>query len=89
MLYLIAKGRTMRIACLTAPFAFLLLASLADSLEAQNTTNFPTIGRVDRFEPALDALIAKEAQIEVLCGGFDPFRLHGRDAPRPEAGRFD
>lgn len=38
---------------------------------AQNTTNFPVIGHVDRFEPALDQLIADDAKIQVLCGGFE------------------
>lgn len=46
----------------------LLFASLA---LAQNTTNFPAIGRVDRFESALDQLIGKDAKVEVLCGGFE------------------
>jgi gluconolactonase len=40
-------------------------------MQAQNTTNFPTIGHVDRFDPALDPLIAEQATIEVLCGGFE------------------
>ncbi|MCA9064136.1 MAG: SMP-30/gluconolactonase/LRE family protein [Planctomycetaceae bacterium] len=40
-------------------------------LFAQNTTNFPVIGHVDRFDPAVDDLIAADAEIEVLCGGFD------------------
>ena len=38
---------------------------------SQNTTNFARIGHVDRFDRALDNLIAKDARIEVLCGGFD------------------
>lgn len=38
---------------------------------AQNTTNFPVIGHVDRFDPALDQLISADAKIEVLCGGFE------------------
>ncbi|MBI1310844.1 SMP-30/gluconolactonase/LRE family protein [bacterium] len=38
---------------------------------AQNTTNFPHIGHVDRFSTELDRLIGKDAVIEVLCGGFD------------------
>ncbi len=37
----------------------------------QNTTNFPTIGHVDRFEAGLDDLIASDAKVEVLCGGFE------------------
>jgi gluconolactonase len=46
----------------------LLLAGVS---KAQNTTNFATIGHVDRFAPALDGLIGEDAKIEVLCGGFD------------------
>ena len=38
---------------------------------AQNTTNFPTIGQVDRFDDDVDNLIPQDAVIEVLCGGFD------------------
>jgi len=40
-------------------------------VSAQNTTNFAQIGHVDRFDDALDALIDRDAVIEVLCGGFD------------------
>ncbi|MCA9058081.1 MAG: SMP-30/gluconolactonase/LRE family protein, partial [Planctomycetaceae bacterium] len=40
-------------------------------LPAQNTTNFPTIGHVDRFDPSVDQLIAPDATIDVLCGGFE------------------
>ena len=39
--------------------------------EAQNTTNFPAIGHVDRFDAGLDAIVAADAKIEVLCGGFE------------------
>ena len=38
---------------------------------AQNTLNFPSIGQVDRFDVDLDLLIADDAKIEVLCGGFE------------------
>ncbi len=38
---------------------------------AQNTLNFPTLGHVDRFDARLDSLIAANARIEVLCGGFE------------------
>ena len=31
---------------------------------AQNTTNYPRIGNVDRFDPALDGLISKDAKVE-------------------------
>ncbi|MFP6603559.1 MAG: SMP-30/gluconolactonase/LRE family protein, partial [Pirellulaceae bacterium] len=47
---------------------FVLIPGIAVS---QNTTNFAQIGHVDRFESELDNLIAKDAKIEVLCGGFD------------------
>ena len=49
----------------------LLLALLACQSYAQNTTNFASIGHVDRFDPALDGLISADAKIEVLCGGFE------------------
>ena len=48
-----------------------MLALLAGQSQAQNTTNFPLIGHVDRFDPSLDRLIPKDAIIEVLCGGFE------------------
>ena len=49
----------------------LLLVCMVCNVSAQNTTNYPTIGRVDRFDPGLDRLIAPDARIEVLCGGFE------------------
>jgi hypothetical protein len=50
----------------------LLISFVCDSIAfAQNTTNFPTIGRVEQFDPQLEELIAKEAVIQVLCGGFE------------------
>ena len=52
-------------------FNALLLICLHGTVAGQNTTNFAHIGRVDRFDSALDKLIAKDAKIEVLCGGFD------------------
>ena len=52
-------------------FTALLLVCLHGSVTAQNTTNFAHIGRVDRFDSALNELIAKDTKIEVLCGGFD------------------
>ena len=51
--------------------AAVLVAILPSMAWAQNTTNFARIGRVDRFDSSLDGLIAKDAVIEVLCGGFD------------------
>lgn len=41
------------------------------SANGQDTTNFPVIGHVDQFDPALDQLISPDAEIEVLCGGFE------------------
>ncbi len=40
------------------------------TLVAQDSTNFPSIGSVLRFDPSMDALVAKDAQIEVLSSGF-------------------
>lgn len=51
--------------------ALLGLAGFIANVQAQNTTNFPTIGHVDRFEDSLDSLVSKDAKIEVLCGGFE------------------
>ena len=51
--------------------AALVLAAFSGELVGQNTTNFPAIGHIDRFDAALDALIAHDASIEVLCGGFE------------------
>ena len=49
----------------------LLFVFIPEIAVSQNTTNFARIGHVDRFDRALDNLIAKDARIEVLCGGFD------------------
>lgn len=51
--------------------AAVFASQLGDSVTAQNTVNFPAIGQIDRFDPALDSLIAADAKIEVLAGGFD------------------
>lgn len=40
------------------------------SLQAQDSTNFPTIGEVLRFDPAFDELLAPDTEIEVLSSGF-------------------
>jgi len=58
----------MKTRCSITALLFVLIPGIAVS---QNTTNFAQIGHVDRFERALDNLIAKDARIEVLCGGFD------------------
>src|SRR3954465_8629341 len=38
---------------------------------AQNTKNFPSIGRIHREDPRLDQLISPDAKIEVLASGFE------------------
>lgn len=49
-------------------FGFVLLACCAS---AQDTTNFPVLGRILRNDPGLDALLAPDAKTEVLAAGFD------------------
>lgn len=49
----------------------LLIALLPAIAAAQDTKKFPTLGEVVRLDPALDKLIAKDAKIEVLAGGFE------------------
>jgi gluconolactonase len=51
--------------------AVLVLVGLVGPSPAQNTTRFPFIGHVDRYDAKLDGLISQNAEIEVLCGGFD------------------
>ena len=36
-----------------------------------DTRNFPTFGKIHRYEPALDELIPKDAKLEVIASGFD------------------
>ena len=36
-----------------------------------NTTNYPTIGKVVRLDPAMDDLVPKDAKIEVVADGFE------------------
>ena len=55
----------------TSPLASAIVLFFASSCFAQNTTNFPVIGHVDRFAESLDSLISSDAKIEVLCGGFE------------------
>ncbi|MEO0531961.1 MAG: SMP-30/gluconolactonase/LRE family protein, partial [Planctomycetota bacterium] len=51
-------------------FSFVVLTAVARSATAQDTTTFPTTGKVVRHDAALDALLAEDAKIEVLAGGF-------------------
>ncbi len=50
---------------------WLLLTCLTVSAFGQNTTNFPSIGSIDRFDSSLDQLIPKDTKVEVVCGGFE------------------
>ncbi len=52
-------------------FVTLMLVFLVGTCRAQNTTNFPHIGHVDRYDASLDGLLSKDAVVEVLCGGFE------------------
>ncbi|HYO81870.1 MAG TPA: SMP-30/gluconolactonase/LRE family protein [Bryobacteraceae bacterium] len=45
---------------------FLIVAAMA-----QDTLNFPTLGRILRETPAVDNLLPKEARMEVLASGFE------------------
>ncbi len=50
--------------------ATLCLFSSITLASAQDSTNFPSLGEVLRFDAKMDALIAKDARIEVLSSGF-------------------
>ncbi len=47
-----------------------LSASLLPMAHAQRTTNFPTLGKIHREDPALDRILAPDAKIEILATGF-------------------
>lgn len=51
------------------PAALLLI--LAATAAAQAPSSYPTIGAIHRLDPALDALLAPDARIEVLASGFE------------------
>jgi gluconolactonase len=40
-------------------------------LLAQDTTNFPVLGRIIREDPKLDQLLAADAKLDVIAAGFD------------------
>ena len=40
-------------------------------MSAQDTTNYPILGRIIREDPRLDQIIAPDARIEVLASGFE------------------
>jgi gluconolactonase len=47
------------------------LTLAAFTMTAQDTTNFPFLGRITRNDPKLDAILPADAKIEVLASGFD------------------
>jgi gluconolactonase len=47
------------------------MAAFSLSVAAQDTRNFPTLGKVVRLDPRIDKLIPVDAKIEVLSSGFD------------------
>lgn len=54
------------------PLSALCLAMvLAASSAAQDTTNYPVLGKIHRHDDRLDKLIPKDAKIEVLSSGFE------------------
>ncbi|MEA5458247.1 SMP-30/gluconolactonase/LRE family protein [Arcicella sp. LKC2W] len=48
--------------------SIILITSCMSAISAQ--TNYPTLGKVVKLDPALDALIAPDAKIEVLSSGY-------------------
>ncbi|MCH9653898.1 MAG: SMP-30/gluconolactonase/LRE family protein [Planctomycetes bacterium] len=51
--------------------ATFVLSLSQSELQAQDSTNYPTIGEIIRLDPRLDQLIDKDTRIEVLSSGFD------------------
>ncbi len=50
------------------------LTSLAQDKKPEfilDTKNFPTFGKIHRYDPAFDELIPKDAKLEVIASGFD------------------
>ncbi|MCC6291837.1 MAG: SMP-30/gluconolactonase/LRE family protein [Bryobacterales bacterium] len=48
-----------------------LAAALSVAIFAQDTTNFPVLGKVVRLDPKLDELLAPDARLEVISCCFD------------------
>jgi gluconolactonase len=61
----------MRRVCLALTTLGSLLFFIGAAQTMQDTRNFPTIGRIHRLDPALDALVPADARIEVLASGMD------------------
>jgi len=51
--------------------AAILLALSASTLMAQRTTNSPGIGKIHRYDPRLDQILAPDTKIEVIGFGFE------------------
>lgn len=49
----------------------LFAAALSVAIFAQDTTNFPVLGKVVRLDPKLDELLAPDARLEVISCCFD------------------
>lgn len=49
----------------------ILVVLAAMSVFAQDTTNFPFLGRIIKNDPKLDEILGPDAKIEVLASGFD------------------
>lgn len=50
------------------------LSALAQDKKADlmiDTKNFPSIGKIHRYDPSFDSLVAKDARLEVIASGFD------------------
>jgi gluconolactonase len=48
-----------------------LMLPVVQTTPSQDTTNFPTIGTIHRFDAELDAILPADARIEVIASGFD------------------
>src|SRR5436309_5062480 len=56
---------------LIAACGLLLMAGFRQPSRGQGTMNYPTLGRVIRDDSRIDALIPRDARIEVLASGFE------------------
>ena len=52
------------------PFRLISIAALVLSMMEVAATRFPTAGSVERLDPALDAILPKDAKIEKVATGF-------------------
>jgi gluconolactonase len=52
------------------PTTALLIVAAANIASAQARPAFPTVGSIERLDPALDALVPRDARIEKLADGF-------------------